>query len=150
MEPYCIVLHRLPRRKLALLHHPDKHIPGNDTDKEVRHKMFVLLANAYQVVSDEVIRNRYNFLLSKGKLVYEENHNWEEFDAKQARAQGDGAKTEFYSRVNADGKKVFVFRDAFQQVISFTPDFERYLHDQGVTRDEVNANSLSTFLGLLV
>lgn len=66
-------------RKIALEQHPDK--VKSKEEKEKRQELFVKLANIYEILSDQVTRARYDFLLEGGQLEYEDR-NWEEFDAK--------------------------------------------------------------------
>lgn len=68
-----------------------------------------------QILSDDVMRARYDFLLSQGKFEYE-NRNWEEFDRKR------GVDRKVFVRTRADGTEEFVFKDAYQQYMDAAED----------------------------
>lgn len=61
--------------------------------------MFVTLANAYEILSDEAKRKRYDFLLEKGIKAYNPNMDWDRFDKMGLRSE----------------REDFIFRDARAQ-----------------------------------
>jgi len=92
-------------RKLARMHHPDRASTEEKADKQ---QLFVKLSEAYQILSDDVLRARYDYLLSEGITVYE-NRDWSTFDKKR------GLNRKFTVRVDSEGKEQFVFKDVYQQ-----------------------------------
>jgi DnaJ-domain-containing protein 1 len=50
-------------RKLALKYHPDKHTTKNESEKESLGKEFQKVGFAYAVLSDEVKRKRWDYLV---------------------------------------------------------------------------------------
>ncbi len=93
-------------RTLAKTTHPDR--ARTKEKKEEMHHKFVKLGRAYQILSDEITRARYDYLLSKGQFEYQDM-DWREFDKKR------GFNRKVYSRVRADGEEEFIFKDAYQQ-----------------------------------
>jgi len=69
-------------RKLALEFHPDKVQTDTEEEKKEVEQYFVKLANAYEILSDEVTRKRYDYLLSIGQYEYEFHRDWSDIDAK--------------------------------------------------------------------
>lgn len=69
-------------RSLALKHHPDKARPGaSQQEKDEMHTMFVRLSAAYEVLSDPRLRNRYDKILTEGRVDYADDRDWTEYDA---------------------------------------------------------------------
>jgi DnaJ family protein A protein 5 len=85
-------------RRLALLYHPDKLVNKDE-------KTFVKLATAYEVLSDEKLRARYESLLSEGIVDYTEARNWEEWDFKNGYVRA--------KRKEGETDEQYKFRDPY-------------------------------------
>ena len=93
-------------RTVAKKMHPDR--ARNPSDREARQRHFVKISNAYEILSDEVLRARYDYLLSLGVYEYVQR-DWRAFDGKR------GLNRKVYTQLRPDGTEEFVFKDAFQQ-----------------------------------
>jgi len=71
---------RTAYRKLAMMHHPDR--AKSASDKQLKHERFVRLANVYEVLADTTLRGRYDWLLTQGKMEYDPNLDWINFDSE--------------------------------------------------------------------
>jgi len=66
-------------RAMALKYHPDKIGSGaSEEEKDAAQERFMRVSKAYDVLSDEMIRNRYNKLLKSGYYEYDEK-TWNNF-----------------------------------------------------------------------
>lgn len=88
-------------RKRAFLVHPDKLPVGTSAAQvEVAEAAFARLANAYEVLTDDVLRTRYDYLLLEhGQVEYSDDRDWREFDAAHG---GGGAGV--YERIRRDAR----------------------------------------------
>lgn len=99
-------------RKMALEQHPDK---GRTVfEKKLKQEKFIKLANAYEVLSDDRLRPRYDWLLAQGKKEYDNTIDWSNFDIKHGFPPGyqwSGSGTSFeaatatYDRAEAEAFK---------------------------------------------
>eukprot|EP00466_Bigelowiella_natans_P021466 jgi/Bigna1/87526/estExt_fgenesh1_pg.C_210121 len=66
-------------RAMALKYHPDKiALSATEEEREAAEQRFMRMSKAYEVLSDEMIRNRYNTLVENGIYEYDEK-TWNTF-----------------------------------------------------------------------
>lgn len=94
--------------KLASIHHPDKHI--NEIDKQKAHKKFILIGTAYEILSNELSRDQYNFY-SKNKPNSDTHKRTFNFE----KTSMDGAKFNFASPFNQNNNAFKHFENLFKE-----------------------------------
>ncbi|GAB5356093.1 hypothetical protein AAMO2058_000261300 [Amorphochlora amoebiformis] len=78
-------------RSMALRYHPDKIPSGaSEAEREEFEKRFMRITAAYDVLSNEMLRNRYNELIRHGILEYDEKI-WNQFLYDKAPPGGFGS-----------------------------------------------------------
>jgi curved DNA-binding protein CbpA len=102
-------------KKLSLKYHPDK----NKKDPERAKQMFIKVANAYEVLSDEKKRKTYDQYGEEGVKQQTEREN--------AGHQGHGGFGNFGGGFNAGGS----FEDIFEQMMGGGSRRQRYHFQQG-------------------
>ena len=71
-------------RRLALIHHPDK--ATSPTDRAAKEATFIALSNAHEVLSSDVLRPRYDHLLTEGIREYSDGvRDWAAFNPETGR-----------------------------------------------------------------
>jgi len=85
-------------KKMAIINHPDK----SEEDPEVAQEKFMEISHAYQVLSDEEKRTRYDQLMALGQYVYEEK----DFPTRDSSTP-EQTETERRAHQFKDAKKVF-------------------------------------------
>ena len=68
-------------RRLALVLHPDKAASASEAGRRDAEAAFIALSAAYEVLSDAVLRPRYDYLLTQHVHVYDDHiRDWAAFD----------------------------------------------------------------------
>ena len=135
---------KLSYRKLALKHHPDRQT--SDLDKEVAHKNFAAIGNAYEILEDEGRRREYD----EGVLLQQQQEQWQQQGREHSNHDPFSAfhhpfMPSMFGGQGRSSRSNFHFSDPFELFEHFfAEDNMGHHHHQNIHRSQhVHAHSTS-------